>query len=247
MDRLPANVRRYRAAIFDMDGVVTQTATVHARAWKETFDAFLAARARASGEPFAPFDAEADYLAHVDGLPRQDGVRSFLATRGIELPEGEADDPPERETVHGLGSRKDALVQEILERDGVDVFPDWLARVRAWRADGLRTAVVSSSRNCQRVIAAAGVEDLLDTRVDGETARELGLRGKPAPDLFLVAAERLGVPPEQSVVFEDAVSGVEAGAAAPFGLVVGVARHGDHEGLSAHGADVTVTRLTELG
>jgi len=240
------DIRRYRAAVFDMDGVVTQTATVHAAAWKEMFDAFLEARAQARGEPLVPFDAEGDYLAYVDGLPRQEGVRSFLAARGIELPEGEEDDPPERETLHGLGSRKDALVQAILERDGVDVFPDWLERVRAWRADGLRTAIVSSSRNCQRIIAAAGVEALFDARVDGETAREQGLRGKPAPDLFRLAAERLGVPAEQCVVFEDAISGVEAGAAAGFGLVVGVARHGDHEGLRAHGADTTVTRLTEL-
>ena len=240
------DIRDYAAAIFDMDGVVTRTATVHARAWKEMFDAFLRERAEARGEAFEPFDAEADYLAHVDGLPRQDGVRQFLAARGIELPEGADDDPPERDTIHGLGSRKDALIQQILERDGVELFPDWLERVQAWRAAGVRTAIVSSSRNCARMIAAAGVEHLFDARVDGEVARELALPGKPAPDLFIEAARRLDVPPERCAVFEDAISGVQAGAAGPFGLVVGVARLDNRQSLLDHGADIAVSALTEL-
>lgn len=229
-----------------MDGVVTQTATVHARAWKATFDALLEARSQARGERFVPFDAEAEYLEHVDGLPREEGVRRFLAARGIELPEGEEDDPPGRASVRGLAREKDARVQRILDQDGVAVFPDWLERVHAWRTAGVRSAIVSSSRNCRRMIAAAGIEPLFDARVDGETARALGLRGKPAPDLFLTAAKRLQVAPAQCAVFEDATAGVAAGAAGGFGLVVGVARHGQHERLRAHGAEITVTRLTEL-
>ncbi|MBK5943156.1 MULTISPECIES: beta-phosphoglucomutase family hydrolase [Halorhodospira] len=246
MDPSAVDIADYQAAIFDMDGVVTRTATVHARAWKEMFDAFLQAHAERTGTPFAPFDAETEYWEHVDGLPRQEGVRRFLAARGIDLPEGEEDDPPEHDTIHGLGRRKDALIQAVIERDGVEVFPDWLERVRQWRAAGVRTAIVSSSRNCRRMIQAAGIETLFDARVDGETARELGLRGKPDADIFLVAAERLGVAPGQSVVFEDAISGVQAGAAGPFALVVGVARHDNHDVLRAHGADVAVAALTEL-
>ena len=246
MDPSAVDIADYQAAIFDMDGVVTRTATVHARAWKEMFDAFLQAHAERTGTPFIPFDEETEYWEHVDGLPRQEGVRRFLAARGIDLPEGEEDDPPEYDTIHGLGRRKDALIQAVIERDGVEVFPDWLERVRQWRAAGVRTAIVSSSRNCRRMIEAAGIEDLFDARVDGETARELGLRGKPDADIFLVAAERLGVAPGQSVVFEDAISGVQAGAAGPFALVVGVARHDNHDVLRAHGADVAVAALTEL-
>ncbi|MCC3751297.1 MAG: beta-phosphoglucomutase family hydrolase [Halorhodospira halophila] len=246
MDPSAVEIADYQAAIFDMDGVVTRTATVHARAWKEMFDAFLQAHAERTGTPFAPFDEETEYWEHVDGLPRQEGVRRFLAARGIDLPEGEEDDPPEHDTIHGLGRRKDALIQAVIERDGVEVFPDWLERVRQWRAAGVRTAIVSSSRNCRRMIQAAGIETLFDARVDGETARELGLRGKPDADIFLVAAERLGVAPGQSVVFEDAISGVQAGAAGPFALVVGVARHDNHDVLRAHGADVAVAALTEL-
>ncbi|MBK5936067.1 beta-phosphoglucomutase family hydrolase [Halorhodospira halophila] len=246
MDPSAVDIADYQAAIFDMDGVVTRTATVHARAWKEMFDAFLQAHAERTDTPFAPFDEETEYWEHVDGLPRQEGVRRFLAARGIDLPEGEEDDPPEHDTIHGLGRRKDALIQAVIERDGVEVFPDWLERVRQWRAAGVRTAIVSSSRNCRRMIQAAGIETLFDARVDGETARELGLRGKPDADIFLVAAERLGVAPGQSVVFEDAISGVQAGAAGPFALVVGVARHDNHDVLRAHGADVAVAALTEL-
>lgn len=246
MDPSAVDIADYQAAIFDMDGVVTRTATVHARAWKEMFDAFLQAHAERTGTPFIPFDEETEYWEHVDGLPRQEGVRRFLAARGIDLPEGEEDDPPEYDTIHGLGRRKDALIQAVIERDGVEVFPDWLERVRQWRAAGVRTAIVSSSRNCRRMIEAAGIEDLFDARVDGETAHELGLRGKPDADIFLVAAERLGVAPGQSVVFEDAISGVQAGAAGPFALVVGVARHDNHDVLRAHGADVAVAALTEL-
>ncbi|MBK1729668.1 beta-phosphoglucomutase family hydrolase [Halorhodospira halophila] len=246
MDPSAVQVADYRAAIFDMDGVVTRTATVHARAWKEMFDTFLQEHAARTGTPYRPFDAETEYWEHVDGLPRQEGVRRFLAARGIELPEGEDGDPPERDTIHGLGQRKDQLIQTVIERDGVEVFPDWLERVQQWRAAGVKTAIVSSSRNCRTMIRAAGIEALFDARVDGETARELGLRGKPDADIFLVAAERLGVAPEQSVIFEDAISGVQAGAAGPFALVVGVARHDNHDVLREHGADIAVTALTEL-
>ncbi|MCG5529443.1 beta-phosphoglucomutase family hydrolase [Halorhodospira halochloris] len=246
MSAIKVEIPGYQAAIFDMDGVVTRTATVHARAWKEMFDEFLQRYSVERGEPFVPFDEEGDYFAYVDGLPRHDGVRSFLAARGIELPEGEHGDPQELDTVHGLGSRKDALVQQVLARDGVEVFPDWLERVKEWRQAGVKTAIVSSSLNCQAMIRAAGIEELFDARVDGAVSRELGLKGKPDPDIFIEAARRLDVEPSASVVFEDAISGVQAGAAGGFAVVVGVARHGNHADLIEHGADVTVSEITEL-
>ncbi|MBK1735256.1 hydrolase [Halorhodospira abdelmalekii] len=239
-------VTRFRAAIFDMDGVVTQTATVHAQAWKAMFDAFLQRYYAARNEPFRPFDVQDDYFAYVDGLPRHAGVRNFLQSRAIELPEGSEDDAAECDTVHGLGQRKDAMVQEVLARDGVEVFDDWREAFEQWRVAGMKSAIVSSSLNCQAMIRAAGIEPLFDARVDGAVSRELGLKGKPDPDIFIEAARRLGEPPAACVVFEDAISGVQAGAAGEFGLVVGVARHGNHDDLARHGAQVTVTRLTEL-
>lgn len=240
------DISRYSAAIFDMDGVVTRTATVHARAWKEMFDEFLQRYSVQRGEPFVPFDEQNDYFAYVDGLPRHDGVRSFLAARGIELPEGEHAGSAREDTIHGLGSRKDALVRQVLARDGVEVFPDWLEKVKDWRRAGVKTAIVSSSLNCRAMIQAAGIEELFDARVDGAVAHELGLKGKPDADIFLEAARQLGAAPDDCVVFEDAISGVQAGAAGGFGLVVGVARHGNHATLIEHGADLSVTALTQL-
>lgn len=246
------DIRKYNAAIFDMDGVVTRTATIHARAWKEMFDEFLRHYAAQQGTLFSPFDEEADYFTYVDGLPRHAGVRSFLAARGIELPEGQDDGEGVEDTsaqvatVHGLGSRKDARVQQVLARDGVEVFPDWLERIREWRQSGVKTAIVSSSLNCQAMINAAGIAELFDARVDGAVSRELGLKGKPDPDIFIEAARQLEVEPSASVVFEDAISGVQAGAAGGFALVVGVARHGNHADLLEHGADLAVAELTEL-
>jgi beta-phosphoglucomutase family hydrolase len=234
------------ACLFDLDGVLTDTASAHAAAWKRTFDAYLAQRSQRTGEPFRPFELPGDYAAHVDGKLRQDGVRSFLASRGIELPEGSPDDPPEAETVRGLGNRKNELVLGLIRRDGVEVYEGSVRFVEAVRDAGLRRAVVSASRNTREVLAATGLEELFEVRVDGVVAGERGLRGKPAPDTFLAAAEDLGVEPERAAVFEDALAGVEAGRAGAFGWVVGIDRAGHAEALRRHGADVVVPDLSEL-
>src|SRR4051794_9269079 len=235
-----------RGCLFDLDGVLTQTAKVHAAAWKQMFDEFLQCRADREGEPFVPFDAGADYNEYVDGKPRYEGVRSFLQSRGIELPDGSPDDPPSAETVDGLGNRKNELVLELIERDGVDAYDGSVRYVKAARDAGLRRAVVSSSTNCRDVLEAAGIVDLFEEIVDGNVAREQGLKGKPAPDTFLAGARALGVAPARAAVFEDAVAGVEAGRAGNFGHVVGVDRVGHAAALREHGADVVVEDLAEL-
>jgi beta-phosphoglucomutase family hydrolase len=234
------------ALLFDLDGVLTKTAVVHDKAWKQTFDSFLKRHAEASGEAFKEFDADSDYNEYVDGKPRYDGVRSFLESRGIELPEGEPDDPPDAETVRGLGNRKNELVLKLIEEDGVEPYEGSVRFVEAARAAGLRRAVVSSSANCQEVLEAAGIEGLFEERIDGEVADAKSLRGKPAPDTYLAGAEALGVEPAAACIFEDAVSGVEAGAAGHFGHVVGVDRVHHAEALRAHGADVVVDDLGDL-
>jgi len=234
-----------RAGLFDLDGVLTKTATVHAAAWKEMFDDFLRARAAETGRPFVPFDLHEDYDRYVDGKKRADGVRSFLASRGIELPEGSPDDPPAAATIHGLGNRKNELVLAKMA-DGVEVYPGSVRYVEALRDAGLPRAVVSSSANTKTVLAVTGLDKLFDTVVDGVVADRENLAGKPAPDTFLAAARRLGVPPEQAAVFEDALAGVEAGRAGKFGCVVGVDRVGQADDLRRHGADVVVTDLAEL-
>ncbi|MER6074520.1 beta-phosphoglucomutase family hydrolase [Streptomyces sp. NPDC001817] len=240
---LPAHVR---ACLFDLDGVLTQTAKVHAAAWKEMFDGCLREWATRQGTAFVPFDAVGDYDAYVDGRPRADGVRTFLAARGIELPEGSPEDPPGAETVNGLGNRKNELVLRRIREDGVEPYEGSVRFVRAVREARLRCAVVSSSANCRDVLGAAGIEDLFDERIDGVVARELRLRGKPAPDTYLEAARRLATDPYDAAVFEDALAGVEAGRAGRFGVVVGVDRVGQAEQLRAHGADVVVRDLDEL-
>ena len=240
---LPAGIR---AGLFDLDGVVTQTARVHAAAWKQMFDAFLRERAARSGEPFVEFDEVADYDEYVDGKPRLDGVRSFLAARGIELPDGDPDDPPGAATVSGLGSRKNELVLAMIERDGVETYDGSVRYLHAARAAGLRRAVVTSSANCGQVLDAAGIADLFEVRVDGVVAKRERLHGKPAPDTFLAAARALEVEPAAAAVFEDALAGVAAGQAGGFGYVVGVDRVGQAEALRAHGADVVVSDLAEL-
>jgi beta-phosphoglucomutase family hydrolase len=234
------------ACLFDLDGVLTQTAKVHAAAWKQMFDEFLRAHAQETGEPFREFDARADYAAYVDGKPRYDGVASFLASRSIDLPTGTPEDPPDARTVDGLGNRKNDLVQELIERDGVQVYEGSVRYVEAVRDAGLGRAVVSSSTNCRDVLEAAGIIDLFEVIVDGVVAAELGLRGKPEPDTFAEGARRLGAEPAQGVVFEDALAGVEAGRAGGFGHVVGIDRVGQADALRAHGADVVVTDLAEL-
>lgn len=233
------------ACVFDLDGVLTDTATLHAAAWKRMFDDFLSQRSERSGEPFAPFEAN-DYAAHVDGKLRQDGVRSFLSARGISLPEGTSDDPPGAETVHGLGNRKNELVLELIRRGGVDVYDGSVRFVEAVRDAGIRRAVVSASRNTRQVLERAGIADLFETIVDGVVAAERRLSGKPAPDTFIAAAEALGVATASAAVFEDALSGVEAGRAAGFGWVVGVDRANHAEALRTRGADIVVTDLAEL-
>ncbi len=235
-----------RACLFDLDGVLTQTAKIHAAAWKEMFDAFLRERAAQTGESFEPFDPVADYDEYVDGKPRYDGVRSFLAARGIALPEGTPDDPPDAATVHGLGNRKNELVLAMIERQGVEVYEGSVRYVRAVRDAGLGRAVVTSSANADEVLAAAGIDDLFDVRIDGVVAAREHLEGKPAPDTFLAAARALEVAPDRAAVFEDALAGVAAGRAGRFGLVVGVDRVGQADELREHGADVVVGDLSEL-
>jgi beta-phosphoglucomutase family hydrolase len=241
--------RTIRACLFDLDGVVTRTAQVHAEAWKAMFDAFLrdrAARADDGTECFVPFDPVADYGEYIDGKLRSDGVRSFLVARGIELPEGAATDPPAANTVHGLGNRKNELVLSLIRTKGLDVYEGSVRYVRAAADGGLRRAVVSASQNTCAVLEAAGIADLFELRVDGTVAAERHLRGKPAPDTFLTAASALQVDPRQAAVFEDAVAGVAAGRAGGFGWVVGVDRVGHAEALREHGADVVVGDLAEL-
>jgi beta-phosphoglucomutase family hydrolase len=234
------------ACLFDMDGVVTKTAVVHAAAWKAMFDEFLEARAQADGTPFVPFDSHSDYDRYVDGKPRMDGIRSFLQSRSIELPEGQPDDPPGAQTLYGLGNRKNVLFLQKLETDGVQVYDGTITYIKAIRAGGIATAIVSSSANTVQVLDSAKIAGLFDVRVDGVVAKERGLAGKPAPDTFLAAAEALGVPAAHAVVFEDAQSGVQAGHAGHFALVVGVDRVGQAQELKQHGADVVVQDVAEL-
>jgi beta-phosphoglucomutase family hydrolase len=240
---LPAEIR---ACLFDLDGVLTQTAKVHAAAWKQMFDAYLRQRAERTGEAFVEFDASEDYDTYVDGKPRYDGVRSFLASRRIELADGEPDDPPGAETVSGLGNRKNELVLALMREHGVDAYQGSVRYVRAVRDAGLPRAVVTSSANAEEVLKAAGIDDLFDARVDGIVARRERLQGKPAPDTFLAAARALDVAPGAAAVFEDAQAGVAAGKAGHFGLVVGVDRVGQSVALLEHGADVVVTDLSQL-
>jgi beta-phosphoglucomutase family hydrolase len=235
-----------RACLFDLDGVLTQTAKVHAAAWKEMFDAYLNSRAAGSGDRFVPFDEVADYDEYVDGKPRQDGVRSFLASRGIELPPGSPDDPPERETVAGLGNRKNEIVLRLIRERGVQPYDGSVRYVKAAREAGLRRAVVSSSTNCRDVLRAASIEDLFEARIDGIVAEREHLRGKPAPDTFLAGTRAFGVPASEAAVFEDALAGVAAGRAGGFAFVVGVDRVGKADELREHGADVVVEDLADL-
>jgi len=236
---------RFDAVLFDLDGVITDTAAIHRACWKEAFDGFLAARAEASGEPFRPFEDE-DYLRYVDGRPRYDGVRQFLASRGITLPDGDPSDAGGLETVCGLGNLKNERIGPALAEKGVDVFPGSLAWLEQVRGQGFKTALVSASANAATVLEVTGLLDAFEARVDGAVLAKEGIAGKPSPDSFLEAARRLGVAPDRAIVVEDARSGVEAGHAGGFGLVVGVARHGDAASLRAAGADLVVEDLAEL-
>jgi len=241
--KLPAEIT---ACLFDLDGVLTKTAVVHAKAWKQMFDAFLRKRAQAEGTEFREFDSDSDYNEYVDGKPRYDGVRDFLASRGIELPEGSEDDPADAETVCGLGNRKNDLVLELIERDGVEAYEGSVRFARLVAEAGLHRAVVSSSANTKAVLETTGIAELFERRIDGVVADEQHLKGKPAPDTYLAGARALGVEPAAAAVFEDALSGVEAGRAGEFGLVVGVDRVHHADALREHGADIVVSDLSEL-
>jgi len=245
-DRTETSLADLDAVIFDMDGVVTQTAIVHAAAWKKLFDAYLQKRSAKTGEAFVAFDEAQDYERYVDGKNRYDGVRSFLQSRGITLPPGTPDDPPGDDTVCAMGNGKDAYFLKQVREEGVRPYPSTVALIRDLRATGKGIGLVSASRNAEEVLTAAGVIDLFDARVDGVVAADLGLRGKPDPAMFLEAGRRLGVRPAQAAVVEDALSGVAAGAAGNFALVVGVARTGQHDALLEAGADVVVADLAEL-
>jgi beta-phosphoglucomutase family hydrolase len=235
-----------KACLFDLDGVLTQTAKVHAAAWKKMFDEFLRQRASREGGEFVPFDPVADYDEYVDGKPRYDGVASFLESRGIQLPQGTPDDPPEAETIDGLGNRKNEIVLKLIHDDGVQPYEGSVRYVKAARDAGLRRVVVSSSTNCRDVLAAAGILDLFEEIVDGHVAEREGLKGKPAPDTFLAGARAVGVEPAAAAVYEDALAGVQAGRAGNFGIVIGVDRVGQADALRSHGADIVVKDLAEL-
>jgi beta-phosphoglucomutase family hydrolase len=230
------------ALLFDLDGVLTQTAKVHFKAWKQTFDAYLKSR---DGDDFRQFTQD-DYNDYVDGMPRADGVRSFLKSRDIELPEGSSGDSPDAETVNGIGNRKNDLVLEIIKRDGVEPYEGSVAYVKAAQRAGLKRAVVSASANCRAVLKSAGIEDLFQQIIDGNTTEEQHLQGKPHPDTYLAGAKAVGVDPSQAAVFEDATAGVQAGHDGHFGYVVGVDRVDHAQALTQHGADVVVKDLSEL-
>jgi beta-phosphoglucomutase family hydrolase len=237
---------QYDAILLDLDGVITDTATVHASCWKQMFDEYLQRRATKRGEAFRAFDLATDYRLYVDGKPRFDGVRDFLESRGIQLPEGSMDDPPEAETVGGLGNRKNDLVNRIIEEKGVEPYEGSVKLIHQLRGQGFKIAVVTSSQNCTAVLKAVKLDDFFDVQVDGNVIHARQLLGKPAPDTFLMAAKLLGVEPTRAVVLEDALSGVEAGSAGGFGLVIGVARKGNAEELRRHGAHLVVNDLGEL-
>ena len=238
--------KNFDAVLFDLDGVLTATAKLHAAAWKKTFDEFLKRRAEAHKEMFAPFDIGNDYRRYVDGKRRFDGVQSFLASRGIDLPYGAPTDPSTASTVCGLGNQKNELVNEIMARDGVEAYPGSVKAVGFLKDQGYKTGVVSSSENCAAVLKAAGIESLFEVRVDGETAANQALAGKPEPDMFLAAARQLRVEAKRTIVVEDAIAGVLAGKRGGFGLVIGVTRSGTADALKEQGADLVVGDLEEL-
>src|SRR5215813_6208543 len=245
---MPSAISRdqYDAVLLDLDGVITDTANIHAACWKQMFDAYLQQRAAERGEPFRPFEIATDYRLYVDGKPRFDGVRDFLTSRGIQLPEGSPDDPPQAATVGGLGNRKNDLVNNVIAEEGVEPYEGTVKLIHQLRHQGFKIAVVTSSQNCEAVLKAARLSAFFDVQVDGNTIHEQKLAGKPAPDTYLAAARLLGVEPSRAVFVEDALSGVEAGSNGKFGLVIGVARKGNADELRRHGAHLVVNDLGEL-
>ncbi len=234
-------MKHYDAVIFDLDGVITKTALVHASSWKEMFDEYLRLREQRDGESFKEFTHEKDYLPFVDGKPRYKGVRSFLESRGINIPFGDPDDSSDQETACGLGNKKNVKFQKILEEKGAEVFDPAVVLIKDLKSKGVRIGVASSSKNCQLILQKTGLEDLFETRVDGVVSAELGLKGKPEGDIFVRAAENVGCTPDRSIVVEDAVSGVQAGQNGKFALVIGVARENNEKELKENGADIVVT------
>lgn len=235
---------RFDAVLFDLDGVITATARIHASAWKQAFDELL--QKRAGGDSFKSFDKQSDYEDYVDGKPRYEGAQSFLKSRQIDVPHGDPVDPPGKETVYGIANRKNQLFEEILKKERVEVFSGTLTWIRHLRQAGIKTAVVSSSSHCQTILQNAGISNLFDARLDAAGADRLQLQGKPAPDTYLKAAQILGVDAERAVVVEDALAGVEAGRNGGFGLVIGVDRKHDADALREHGADIVVSDLQEM-
>ena len=245
-DTIKVTTDLYDAWLFDLDGIITDTASVHANAWKKMFNEYLEEVAEREGESFEPFEIETDYVSYVDGMPRYNGVDSFLRSRGIVLEWGNPSDPPEKETVCGLGNRKNDMFNKVLKAQGAEVFESSVSLVRGLKARGKRVAVVTSSKNCDTVLAVAGLTDLFEAKVDGNVAVERKLAGQPDPHTYEEAARMLGSTPARSVVFEDAISGVQAGKAGGFGLVIGVARHDDPAALTQNGAEIVVRDLAEL-
>lgn len=248
MDKTTRNIDfdQFAAVLFDLDGVLTATAKIHAICWKQMFDEYLQQKSLTAGAAFQPFDIDQDYRRYVDGKLRYEGVQSFLKSRAIEIPWGSPEDQPQVETISGLGNRKDKLVGELLAAGNVGVFEGSIALVHLLHDKGIRTAVVSASKNCEAILNAAGIAELFELRVDGKVAETFGLPGKPEPATFLKAAELLGVEPKQAIVIEDAIAGVQAGRRGGFGLVIGVDRHDDAEALRENGADLVVSDLAEL-
>ncbi|MEM6398945.1 MAG: beta-phosphoglucomutase family hydrolase [Cyanobacteria bacterium P01_D01_bin.116] len=236
----------FDAVLFDLDGVLTATAKVHAVSWKRMFDEFLSRRCKENNQSFVPFEIDTDYKHYVDGKPRLEGVRSFLKVRDIELADGSPDTSSKEDTVYSLGKRKDEIFHSILKSDGVEVYETSVTWICYLHNQNIKTAVVSSSRNCEAVLKAADITDLFEARVDGKVAASLGIAGKPAPDTYLKAAQMLDVEPQRCVVVEDAISGVQAGRAGEFGLVIGVNRNDDADALINNGADIVVTDLGEM-
>jgi len=236
------NKLSFQAVILDMDGVITQTVKLHMKAWKQTFDQFLEKRV---GEDYQAFETK-DYKIYIDGIPRFDGVRNFLKSRDIELQEGGDDGNSNDDTIYSIGMSKNKAFRELLNSEGIEVFPDTLEMITSWKNEGKKLAVISSSRNCEYIIESAGLTDMFEVRVDGETLKKENIKGKPEPDIFLRAAELLGVSPDKAIVIEDAILGVEAGKKGNFLLVVGVARNGEELDLEKAGADIVVNKLTEI-
>ena len=238
--------RQFDAVLFDLDGVVAKTAAVHANAWKQLFDEFLEARNKTENKSFSPFDVDKDYRKYVDGKPRYEGVKSLLESRGIDIPYGSPGDPPDKETICGLGNRKNRYFHEHLQKEGVEVYASTIDLIHQLHEVEIKTAIISSSKNCSAVLKQAGITHLFAARVDGTDLDKLDLAGKPAPDVFVEAARRLGVVRERSIIVEDALSGVEAGKRGGFGCTLGVDRAGHAKALKEHGADVVVNDLSEV-